>query len=101
MKELIKNDIKHPEIVLAQAKLETGYYKSQVCKTHHNLFGLRGKDGYYKFPNWQASVKAYRDYVQYRYDGQSDYFAWLDKIGYAEDESYIRLVKHVMECNKS
>lgn len=32
MAELIKNDIKHPEIVLAQAKLETGGYTSKLCR---------------------------------------------------------------------
>ena len=38
--EIRKNNIKHPKIVLAQAILETGWFKSSVCRKKHNLFGL-------------------------------------------------------------
>ena len=49
--EIEKNGIKYPKIVLAQAILETGWFKSPVCRNKHNLFGLTnprtGK--YYEF----------------------------------------------------
>lgn len=95
MKELIRQGVQHPEIVLAQAQLETGFYRSDVCKKYNNLFGLRHKNGYYKFNNWQESVTAYRDYVQYRYKG-GDYFAFLEKIGYAEESKYTQYVKSLI-----
>lgn len=38
--EIKKNGIKYPKIVLAQAILETGWFKSSVCRNKHNLFGL-------------------------------------------------------------
>lgn len=95
MKELIRQGVKHPEIVLAQAQLETGFYRSGVCKKYNNLFGLRHKNGYYKFNTWQESVAAYRDYVQYRYTG-GDYFAFLERIGYAEEPKYIQYVKSLI-----
>ena len=42
LKKVLKaNNIKHPNIVLAQAKLETGNFTSKVCKSKGNLFGLR------------------------------------------------------------
>lgn len=95
MKELIRQGVQHPEIVLAQAQLETGFYRSDVCKKYNNLFGLRHKNGYYKFNNWQESVTAYRDYVQYKYRG-GDYFAFLEKIGYAKEPKYTQYVKSLI-----
>ena len=94
--ELKKYNVKHPEIVLAQAKLETGNYTSTLCKKHGNLFGLKRKGGYAKFNNWQESVKAYRDWVQYKYKG-GDYYVFLKKIGYASDPKYIIKVKEMVK----
>lgn len=97
LKELHKQGIKHPKIVLAQAKLETGNYKSKICNSHNNLFGLKKKDGsYYKFNHWYSSVIAYRDYVQYKYNNQDNYYKFLKDIGYAEDEAYIKKVKEIV-----
>lgn len=78
-----------PEIVLAQAVQETGWFRSDLCRTRHNLFGLvNPKDGsYFVFKHWGESVRAYRDKVQYRYRG-GDYYLWLRQIGYAGDPYY-------------
>ena len=92
--ELKKYNIKYPHIVLAQAKLETGNYTSELCKKHGNLFGLKGKKGYVKFNHWKKSVKAYRDWVQYKYKG-GDYYVFLKKIGYASDPRYIEKIKQM------
>nr|DAF63622.1 MAG TPA: Mannosyl-glycoprotein endo-beta-N-acetylglucosaminidase [Podoviridae sp. ctz6O13] len=94
-KELIRRGVKHPDIVLAQAKLETGHYTSHVCKRYNNLFGLRHKKGYYKFNTWQESVVAYRDYVQYKYKG-GDYYRFLERIGYAEEPNYTNYVRQLV-----
>jgi len=82
--------IKYPRIVIAQALLETGYFTSRVCTECNNLFGLRrpSNGNYYVFEKWEDSVKAYRDYVQYKYKG-GDYFQFLNRIGYAEDREYV------------
>ena len=91
--EIKKNNIKYPKIVLAQAILETGWFKSSVCRNKHNLFGLTNPrtKTYYEFNHWTESVKAYYDKVQYRYKG-GNYLLWLDKIGYAEDKTYVRAI---------
>lgn len=68
-KEIIRNGILYPKIVLAQAILETGWFRSSVCRNKHNLFGLTnprtGK--YYEFNHWTESVRAYYTKVQYKY----------------------------------
>lgn len=103
--EIKKNGIKYPKIVLAQAILETGWFKSSVCRNKHNLFGLtnpRTKD-YYGFNHWTESVKAYYTKVQYRYyqknkkiKGDVDYLIWLRDLGYAEDKGYVRAIIRVL-----
>lgn len=96
--EIIRNGIKHPKIVLAQAILETGWFRSQLCRNRHNLFGLTnpitGK--YYEFNHWTESVRAYYTKVQYRYSQKNhtnrsdvDYLKWLQQIGYAKDTKYV------------
>lgn len=97
-KEIIDNGIQHPKIVLAQAILETGWFKSSVCKHKGNLFGLTNpKTGeYYIFNHWKESVKAYKDKVQYKYKG-GNYLLWLQKIGYAEDPRYVSSLIKILE----
>lgn len=92
--------IKKSSIVYAQAILETGHFKSRICKKYNNLFGLYNSKthDYYKFNNWWESVKAYNTCVQYKYT-TGNYFAFLDKLGYAEDSNYIAKVKSVINQN--
>lgn len=96
-KEIIRNGILYPKIVLAQAILETGWFRSSVCRNKHNLFGLTnprtGK--YYEFNHWTESVKAYYTKVQYKYKG-GNYLLWLDGIGYGENPNYIKAVIKVI-----
>ena len=97
-KEIIRNGILYPKIVLAQAILETGWFRSSVCRNKHNLFGLTnprtGK--YYEFNHWTESVRAYYTKVQYKYKG-GNYLLWLDEIGYAEDPKYIIQLNKVFQ----
>lgn len=97
-KELQKQGLHHPEIVLAQAKLETGNYSSALCVNSNNLFGLRkSKKEYYAFDTWQESVVAYADFIQRKYDPPEDYYQFLSRIGYAEDLNYINKVKEIVK----
>lgn len=90
-KEIKRNGILYPKIVLAQAILETGWFRSPLCRHRHNLFGLTNPQTktYYEFDHWTESVKAYYMKVQYKYKG-GNYLLWLRDIGYAEDYNYIR-----------
>lgn len=95
--EIIRNGIRHPKIVLAQAILETGWFRSPLCRNRHNLFGLTNpKTGkYYEFNHWTESVQAYYTRVQYKYKG-GNYLLWLHKIGYAEDPRYVCSVIRIL-----
>lgn len=98
--EIIRNGIQHPKIVLAQAILETGWFRSPVCLDKHNLFGLSnprtGK--YYEFEHWTESVRAYYTKVQYKYKREDgNYLLWLEKIGYAEAPDYVQAVINVLK----
>lgn len=97
-KEIIRNGILYPKIVLAQAILETGWFCSSVCQNKHNLFGLTnprtGK--YYEFNHWTESVQAYYTKVQYKYKS-GNYLLWLDEIGYADNPDYIRTVVNICD----
>jgi len=106
--EIIRNGIRHPKIVLAQAILETGWFRSPLCRNRHNLFGLTDpKTGkYYEFNHWTESVRAYYTKIQYRYCQKNqtstsdvDYLKWLQQTGYAEAPMYIQSVKEIMKRN--
>lgn len=93
--ELKKQNIKHPKIVLAQSILETGYYQSNVCKSHNNLFGLMKGNNYHSFSHWKQSIAYYKNHVQSRYKG-GDYYSFLANIGYAQDPAYIDKLKELV-----
>ena len=96
-KEIIRNGILYPKIVLAQAILETGWFRSSVCRNKHNLFGLTNQRTrkYYEFNHWTESVRAYYTKVQYKYKG-GNYLLWLDEIGYAEDSDYVLVIIRIL-----
>ena len=93
--EIQRQGIPHPHIVLAQARLETGNFKSDRCRRDHNLFGMKRGRRYAKYSNWRESVKDYKQRISSRYKG-GDYYAFLRRIGYASDPKYIGKVKHIV-----
>lgn len=113
---LIKTlNIEHPEVVFAQAVLESGAFKSGLCKYNNNLFGMKlptrretvavgaSKSGYAKYTHWTESVEDYALYQQYVFRkgkfGKSEYFNYLDK-RYAEGENYSLKLRNIINKNK-
>ena len=106
MEALEYYEVKHPQIVYAQAILETGHFKSDLCLNSNNLFGLYNskKHRYYTFDHWKDCVIAYKEMVQYKYKGDNDkppndYYKFLSDIGYAEDVQYIQKLKDIVNRN--
>lgn len=91
--------VKHPQIVYAQAVLETGYFKSDLCLNDNNLFGLYNskKHRYYTFDHWKDCIIAYKEMIQYKYKDGDDYLNFLKEIGYAEDSEYICKLKKLIK----
>ena len=93
--ELVKNNIPHANIVLAQAKLETGNFKSDLVRSHQNIFGLKKGNKYRRYAHWTECVKDYKKCISDRYNGGS-YYAFLDRIGYASHPNYTGLLKDMV-----
>lgn len=91
--------VKHPQIVYAQAVLETGHFKSDLCLNGNNLFGLYNskKHRYYTFDHWKDCIIAYKEMIQYKYKDGDDYLNFLKEIGYAEDSEYICKLKELIK----
>lgn len=107
-------NIKFPDIVYAQACLETGQFSSEVFKNNRNLFGMKeakvrpttncGTDlGHAIYFTWRESVM---DYALYQAAFLSDirteeeYYNYLSQF-YAEDPSYVVKVKTIVAQNQS
>jgi flagellum-specific peptidoglycan hydrolase FlgJ len=98
--ELLKQNVKHPDIVLAQSILETGSYKCKGCSLDkNNLFGLWNskKKEYFYYTTWKESIGGYLRSIQSKYDKNKykDYYDFLFKIGYASDPNYIKKLKKI------
>jgi hypothetical protein len=109
---LKSKNINKPHIVLAQAKLETANFTSDVFKDNHNLFGMKEakrrpttnlgiKRGHAYYDNWESSVEDYGYYQAYqglaKIESDEHYYNLLYKLGYAEDPNYILKLKKLAE----
>lgn len=90
--EIRRHGIPHPDIVLAQARLETGNFTSRLCRVDNNLFGIKHNGKYARYSHWKRSVADYKKCISSRYKG-GNYYAFLTKIGYAKDKEYIKKLK--------
>lgn len=107
LKKLVYSlNLKFPDIVLAQAYLETGNFKSKIFFENNNLFGMKVAmqrpttaietlNNHAVYDSWQDSVYDYALY-QSRYlssiKTEADYYAYLHN-SYAEDKTYISKLK--------
>ncbi len=90
--ELIRQGLPHHQIVLAQARLETGNFTSHNCRVRHNLFGIKHNGKYATYSRWQQSISDYKKRISSRYKGGS-YYDFLVRIKYARDSRYIAKLK--------
>lgn len=87
-------EIKYPEIVLAQAKLESGNFTSNRFKQYNALFGFQTSDtNIIKYKSWKESVIHYKVWQMKRLKENEDYYDFLIRVKYSEDSSYINKLK--------
>lgn len=94
LQEIKRQNIPHPAIVLAQARLETGNFKSDYYLRTKNLFGIKKKGKYAIYDDWRDGVREYKRLVSSRYNGGS-YYSFLRRINYASDPNYIGKLKKI------
>ena len=94
---LVHYNVKHPKIVLAQAKLESGNFTSNHYKKRNNFLGLYDskRKEYYKFNHWTDCIQGYKDMIEYKLRDNENYYNFLRRIKYATSENYIRQIKQI------
>lgn len=95
LQQIKSKGIKHPEIVYAQYRLETGNGKSRAFREYNNAFGFILNGKLMRFKSVSECVEYYKTWQAKRYV-KGDYFEFLKKIGYAEEEGYIELLKKML-----
>jgi uncharacterized FlgJ-related protein len=112
--EILEQGLEFPDIVFAQAILESGHFKSKVFKENNNLFGMKqpskratvskGKlNGYAVYNFWQESVEDYYLYQEYSFRKRkftrSEYLSRLDRT-YASTSGYSKKLLNIIKRYK-
>lgn len=94
-------DVKFPEIVYAQAQLETGNFTSTLCIRYNNIFGIydSSRNRYKRYKHWTDCVVDYKNKIQKRYRDSEDYYSFLKRIHYATSPNYIITLKQIVRRN--
>ena len=91
-------EVQFPEIVYAQARLESGNFKSKLFQTKNNFLGLYNskiKD-FYEFDHWTDCIKGYKTLLQFKYKGDNNietYYEFLINLPYAQDPNYTQKIR--------
>jgi len=109
-------DIMYPEIVFAQAILETGHFKSQNCQQSNNLFGMmmpnvretvaikKNKQGFAVYKTWMYSVQDYALYQAYIMRNKKmtrlQYLSYIDR-KYSESKGYAKKLIYIIKRHKN
>jgi len=104
IKLIIELNIAHPDIVIAQAIIESGNFKSNIFKENNNLFGMKMPEyrkttaiginrGHAVYSSWRESVIDYALWQgkRARYSTKNQYLRRLKS--YAADPNYITKIK--------
>lgn len=110
--KLLHSGVKYPDVVFAQAVIESAHFTSDVFKSENNLFGMKhparrqtlsegkAESGYASYDSWTTSVEDYKLWQhsmlkQKECITKMEYLNLLGKV-YATDPKYIRVIKKVM-----
>jgi uncharacterized FlgJ-related protein len=101
--------IVYPDIVMAQARIETAHFTSKIFKENHNLFGMKLPEqrsttatgeqyNHATYTSWRQSVidyKIWQDRVLTKVKSRRAYLKYLSKY-YATDKQYVTLIKKMI-----
>lgn len=107
--EMKRCGIKFPNIVMAQARLESGNFRSRIFREANNLFGMKlarsrnttaiGEfSGHALYENWRQSVMDYSLYQSTylrKIRTEEQYLEYLSQ-SYAESPTYVEKIKKMI-----
>ena len=110
---ILQLNIRFPNIVYAQAVLESGNFQSDIFRTNNNLMGMRrattrpttNKGEQFDFAvydNWRSSVEDYAMFAASYLNNiktEDEYFAYL-KANYCTDSGYVDRIKVIIKQQK-
>lgn len=88
-------DIKHPDIVMRQLCMESGYLSCDtLCSWSccNNPFGFLWKGSYLEYDNLEHAIEYYKWWQDQLYRG-GDYYLFLERVGYSTSPSYTDALK--------
>ena len=87
-------EMEYPDIVLAQAKLESGNFTSNRFIKYNALFGFqKSESNIIKYKSWKESVVHYKCWQMNRLREDENYYNFLIRVKYASDTNYINKLK--------
>lgn len=94
LQELVKHKCVLPSVAVAQAKIESSNYKSNICRENKNLFGIKWHKCEYVLGENRnhASYKSFKDNIKCYIHIQNRYLRNIDG-KYAEAGGYVNMVK--------
>ena len=110
IEKITELNFRYPHIILAQAKLESGHFKSTIFLENNNMFGMKEAKlranlakgtnrGHAYYETWQDCILDYALYYStYLSDirTEGEYFEYLRQ-NYAEDPTYVQRLKEVIK----
>jgi uncharacterized FlgJ-related protein len=110
IEKITELNFRFPHIILAQAKLESGHFKSTIFLENNNMFGMKEAKlranlakgtnrGHAYYETWQESVIDYALYYSSYLRSiktEGEYFEYLRQ-NYAEDPTYVQRLKEMIK----
>lgn len=101
---IINHGVKWPDLCYAQARIETGNFKSKFFKKYNNLFGMKissrkmhsykTRNNYCIYFSWQKSIEDYKKF-QDKFEKREDFENYL-KHNYGSNKKYWKLINSVL-----
>lgn len=111
IEEIKCHDFKYPDLILAQAILESGHFKSTIFKENHNAFGMKQPRKRYTlckgsnlnhalYDNWKVSVedRMIYDTLYLKNMSRTQYLRFLDKV-YCKSGDYTGKLEKLIKIN--
>ena len=110
IEKIAELNFRYPHIILSQAKLESGHFKSTIFLENNNIFGMKEAKlrsnlakgtnrGHAYYETWQESVLDYALYYSSYLRSiktEGEYFEYLRQ-NYAEDPTYVQRLKQIIK----